>query len=103
MKLVSHPNVVDLKAFFYTNGDKVPLSDVCTVIFFIILFFSFCAEGRSVSQPHARICTRNSLPRKSPLRQTQTAHAHVTNQIVHVSTPALPRIHSFRGDMPPRH
>ena len=28
MRLVSHPNVVDLKAFFYSNGDKVssPLS-----------------------------------------------------------------------------
>ena len=23
MRLVSHPNVVDLKAFFYSNGDKV--------------------------------------------------------------------------------
>lgn len=23
MRLVSHPNIVDLKAFFYTNGDKV--------------------------------------------------------------------------------
>jgi glycogen synthase kinase 3 beta len=22
MRLVSHPNVVDLKAFFYSNGDK---------------------------------------------------------------------------------
>lgn len=27
MRLVSHPNVVDLKAFFYSNGEKVgPLS-----------------------------------------------------------------------------
>lgn len=25
MRLVSHPNVVDLKAFFYSNGDKVSL------------------------------------------------------------------------------
>lgn len=25
MRLVSHPNVVDLKAFFYSNGDKVGL------------------------------------------------------------------------------
>jgi glycogen synthase kinase 3 beta len=25
MRLVSHPNVVDLKAFFYSNGDKVRL------------------------------------------------------------------------------
>jgi glycogen synthase kinase 3 beta len=24
MRLVSHPNVVDLKAFFYSNGEKVP-------------------------------------------------------------------------------
>ena len=23
MRLVAHPNVVDLKAFFYSNGDKV--------------------------------------------------------------------------------
>jgi len=23
MRLVSHPNIVDLKAFFYSNGDKV--------------------------------------------------------------------------------
>jgi glycogen synthase kinase 3 beta len=26
MRLVSHPNVVDLKAFFYSNGDKVCLT-----------------------------------------------------------------------------
>jgi glycogen synthase kinase 3 beta len=26
MRLVSHPNVVDLKAFFYSNGDKVCLA-----------------------------------------------------------------------------
>src|SRR5690349_21120765 len=24
MRLVSHPNIVDLKAFFYSNGEKVP-------------------------------------------------------------------------------
>jgi hypothetical protein len=27
MRLVAHPNVVDLKAFFYSNGDKVSLTD----------------------------------------------------------------------------
>lgn len=26
MRLVSHPNVVDLKAFFYSNGDKVSMA-----------------------------------------------------------------------------
>jgi hypothetical protein len=25
MRLVMHPNVVDLRAFFYSNGDKVSL------------------------------------------------------------------------------
>lgn len=25
MRLVKHPNVVDLRAFFYSNGDKVRL------------------------------------------------------------------------------
>jgi hypothetical protein len=28
MRLVSHPNVVDLKAFFYSNGDKVCLDTI---------------------------------------------------------------------------
>jgi hypothetical protein len=37
MRLISHPNVVDLKAFFYVNGDKVhpsimlPLSALITI------------------------------------------------------------------------
>lgn len=30
MRLVSHPNVVDLKAFFYSNGDKVCGARLCT-------------------------------------------------------------------------
>lgn len=29
MRLVSHPNVVDLKAFFYSNGDKVSIAGLC--------------------------------------------------------------------------
>ena len=30
MRLVTHPNVVDLKAFFYSNGDKVSLCSLPT-------------------------------------------------------------------------
>ena len=42
MRLVSHPNVVDLKAFFYSNGEKArkivifpdsPLCDVSHPVF----------------------------------------------------------------------
>lgn len=32
MRLVSHPNVVDLKAFFYSNGDKVGLYMPCNLV-----------------------------------------------------------------------
>lgn len=30
MRLVKHPNVVDLRAFFYSNGDKV--SRLCSKV-----------------------------------------------------------------------
>lgn len=33
MRLVSHPNVVDLKAFFYSNGDKVSVWRSFVVLF----------------------------------------------------------------------
>jgi serine/threonine protein kinase len=46
MRLVSHPNVVDLKAFFYSNGDKVTFYVFFTLHILIIFFLS---EGRSVS------------------------------------------------------
>lgn len=29
MRLVSHPNVVDLRSFFYSNGDKVRTAQSC--------------------------------------------------------------------------
>lgn len=35
MRLVSHPNVVDLRAFFYSNGDKVRVCGPQTNKFFI--------------------------------------------------------------------
>jgi len=32
MRLVSHPNVVDLKAFFYSNGDKVCVTTLSSML-----------------------------------------------------------------------
>lgn len=52
MRLVSHPNVVDLKAFFYSNGDKVGLYTIVSP-----QQFTLTLEGRGLSQPCARICT----------------------------------------------
>jgi hypothetical protein len=37
MRLVSHPNVVDLKAFFYSNGEKVGANNIFAAAKFIIL------------------------------------------------------------------
>jgi glycogen synthase kinase 3 beta len=37
MRLVSHPNVVDLRAFFYSNGDKVRVCSLQTNKFLINL------------------------------------------------------------------
>lgn len=44
MRLVSHPNVVELKAFFYSNGEKVRLRSsrrlalFCRTVLTVILF-----------------------------------------------------------------
>lgn len=46
MRLVSHPNVVDLRAFFYSNGEKVggDFSDLCLIsrISVIVVGVSCC-------------------------------------------------------------
>lgn len=37
MRIVRHPNIVELKAFYYSNGDRVPSSqDVCTRAYLIV-------------------------------------------------------------------
>lgn len=43
MRLVSHPNVVDLRAFFYSNGDKVSFS-------LTLWLFCLAAANQSVSE-----------------------------------------------------
>lgn len=36
MRLVSHPNVVDLQAFFYINGEKVHILQLDSVLVRVI-------------------------------------------------------------------
>ena len=103
MRLVSHPNVVDLRAFFYSNGDKVDLNLYHLFPSHPYSPFLLQAERRNLPQSRPRIHPRNRLPRKPSLLQTQTAHADAPNQTIHVPAPALPGLHPFSGDMSSRY
>lgn len=83
MRLVSHPNVVELKAFFYSNGEKVR-GIMLSANRVSLMFTSTLAEGRSLPQPRSGVRTRDRLPSFQALRQAQAGHANVAGQIVHV-------------------
>lgn len=40
MRLVSHPSVVDLKAFFYSNGDKVCFPWLGSELLLLLLIYA---------------------------------------------------------------
>lgn len=83
MRLVSHPNVVELKAFFYSNGEKVSpilLSANRTSL----ISPPMPPEGRSLPQPRSGVRTRDRLPSFQALCQAQAGHANVAGQVVHV-------------------
>lgn len=75
MRLVSHPNVVDLKAFFYSNGDKVswftlsqlfyptPFSPPPEAVFLLILLYGFLKLARKTKS--ILILYWNSSPKQS--------------------------------------
>ena len=112
MRLVSHPNVVELKAFFYSNGDKVsclfldphsPTNPTPNFNFVTTKLIIPAKERRSVPQSCARIRPRDCIPRKSPLRQTQATDAHASNQVIHVPATSLSRLHTLCWDLSPGH
>lgn len=55
MRIVRHPNIVELKAFYYSNGDRV-----CVVKSFPSAFTDFTRKMRSIS-----ISSSNSSPKPS--------------------------------------
>jgi serine/threonine protein kinase len=62
MRKLEHQNIVKLKFFFYSSGDKV------TLLFAAIItsFFAF-AEGRTLSEFDSGIHTRDGVSSGAPL------------------------------------
>jgi hypothetical protein len=71
MRIVQHPNIVELKAFYYSNGERVSLdgSANCAGLTFIL-------ERRGLPQFDTRIRTRDSLQSLPLFQQAQDRHAH---------------------------
>ncbi|KAK6966396.1 kinase domain-containing protein [Favolaschia claudopus] len=77
MRLVSHPNVVDLEAFFYINGEKPAQKDEV----YLNLVLEYVPETvYRASRHYAKL---------------KTADADATNQTLYVPTSPLTRLHSF--------
>ena len=80
MRLVEHPNVVDLKAYFYSNGDKVRQRHEEGGI----LLTGTLAERRSVSQLGTGIRPRDRVQGFKALFKIEATDAVAADQAVHV-------------------
>jgi hypothetical protein len=54
MRIVRHPNIVELKAFFYNNGERVCVCKQERAMRIMQLTI-LATEGRSLPQPRPRI------------------------------------------------
>lgn len=107
MRIVRHPNIVELKAFYYSTGERV-----CRVVPFACIshgnsFLTTCsttiAERRSVSEPGARVCARDRVPGITVFQQDEDHHADDRGQALHLPALPIPSIHTFSGHLPSRH
>ena len=76
MRIVSHPNIVELKAFYYSNGERVSewigwfdhsVSGILTIS---------DSERRGILESGPRVCAGNRLPGLSILQQDEGCHAN---------------------------
>lgn len=75
MRIVRHPNIVELKAFYYSNGERVR-----TVRYRLKLTngVTNCrTERRSLPQPRLGVCSRDSLQGIEILQQDEDNHANI--------------------------
>jgi glycogen synthase kinase 3 beta len=49
MRIVQHPNIVDLKAFYYSNGERVSFDHHYPLTYGLMLMLSRFSEMRSIS------------------------------------------------------
>lgn len=76
MRIVSHPNIVELKAFYYSNGERVSgLAGWFDDLELDMLTVSDL-ERRGILKLSPRVCTGNCLPRLSVLQQNEGRYAN---------------------------
>lgn len=82
MRMMQHPNVCALKAYFYNQGEKVG-----PILFdFVYLYNNGKLEGRDLLKFSLGIRARNSISSSSSLCKDQTTYTHFASQDLHVST-----------------
>ena len=100
MRIVRHPNIVELKAFYYSNGERVGdpvqpgLSGRATTNL-------LCAtvERRGVLESRVGVCTRDRLPCLAFLQQIEDNHAHPRDQDLYLSTFPFTSLYSLSRNL----
>lgn len=80
MRMMRHPNVCSLKAYFYNQGEKV--TDNC---FKSQQDLMYKVERRNIFKSSHGVCTRDSVQSSSSLCQNSTAYTHFAGQDLYVS------------------
>jgi hypothetical protein len=74
MRIVRHPNIVELKAFFYNNGERVRTAMAQHESYHSVT--NPCiTEGRGLSQPGLGVRSGDRLSRVSLLQQDENSDA----------------------------
>jgi hypothetical protein len=102
MRIVRHPNIVELKAFFYNNGERVCVCKQARPCIFVYLTVS-ATEGRGLPESRTRIRSRDRLPCLALLQQDEDRHAHSRGQALHLPALPLPRLHPLPRHLPQGH
>lgn len=113
MKVMNHPNICGLKAYFYTQGDtKVNIYIIIQMLgmeggyiqscrmltrMWLVSQHYFKKEGWSVPESGDGICSRDSVPRIPSLCQNQATYSHASRQIVHVPIVPFLGLLSYAG------
>jgi hypothetical protein len=100
MRIVRHPNIVELKAFYYSNGERV---HTALPILMTSLTNIRAAERRSLPQSRSGIRTRDSLPCLAIFQQDEDDNANPGSQALHLSTLQIAGLHPLSRHLPSRH
>ena len=108
MRRLEHCNIVKLKYFFYSSGEKVGFFYYSVVSDSVPLTGAgpllLCpAERRSVPQPSVGVYSRDGLQGGPPLQPVQADDPHQLHQAVHVPAVPQPGLHPLAGHLPPGH